>query len=82
MQETARIQLCGRYVVEIDGSRLEATLPGRKGRVLFAYLVLNRGRALPRDELLMAGWGADAPAEARSALVRTPEDIKTVLEFA
>jgi DNA-binding SARP family transcriptional activator len=64
----ARVQLCGRFVVEIDGSRLEAMLPGRKGRVLFAYLVLNRGRALPRDQLLMAGWGADAPAEARSAL--------------
>jgi SARP family transcriptional regulator, regulator of embCAB operon len=30
--------------------------------------VLNRGRRLLRDELLMAGWGEDAPAEARSAL--------------
>jgi SARP family transcriptional regulator, regulator of embCAB operon len=68
MQETARIQLCGRYVVEIDGARLEATLPGRRGRALFAYLVLNRARALTRDELLMAAWGADAPAEARNAL--------------
>jgi SARP family transcriptional regulator, regulator of embCAB operon len=64
----ARIQLCGRFAVDIDGSRIEGTLPGRRGRVLFAYLVLNRGRPLPRDELLMAGWGADAPAEARSAL--------------
>ena len=64
---TARVQLCGRYVVEIDGSRFEDDLPGRKGRLLFAYLVLNRHRALPRDELLMAGWGEDAPAEARSA---------------
>ena len=64
----ARIQLCGRFAVDIDGSRIEGTLPGRRGRVLFAYLVLNRGRPLARDELLMAGWGADAPAEARSAL--------------
>jgi SARP family transcriptional regulator, regulator of embCAB operon len=64
----ARIQLCGRFVVDIDGSRLEAALPGRRGRVLFAYLVLHRGRPLPRDELLMAGWGEDAPAEARNAL--------------
>ena len=64
----ARIQLCGRFVVDIDGSRIEDTLPGRRGRVLFAYLVLNRGRALPRDELLMAGWGEDAPAEASNAL--------------
>jgi SARP family transcriptional regulator, regulator of embCAB operon len=64
----ARIQLCGRFVADIDGSRVEDTLPGRKGRVMFAYLVLNRGRALPRDELLVAGWGEDASAEAGNAL--------------
>jgi len=64
----ARIQLCGGFVVDIDGSRIEDTLPGRRGRVLFAYLVLNRGQALPRDELLMAGWGQDTPAEAGNAL--------------
>ena len=63
----ARIQLCGRFVVDIDGSRIQDTLPGRRGRVLFAYLVLNRGRPSPRDELLMAGWGADAPPEASNA---------------
>src|SRR5215218_5209721 len=65
---SARIQLCGRFVVVIDGARLESALPGRRGRALFAYLVLNRGRALLRDELLMAGWGDDASADARSAL--------------
>jgi DNA-binding SARP family transcriptional activator len=64
----ARIQLCGRYVADIDGSRIEDALPGRLGRVLFAYLVLNRGRALPRDKLIMAGWGPDAPADAGNAL--------------
>jgi SARP family transcriptional regulator, regulator of embCAB operon len=64
----ARIQLCGRFVVDIDGSRIEDTLPGRRGRALFAYLVLNRARLLPRDELLMAGWGEDAPAAAGNAL--------------
>jgi len=66
--DKARIQLCGRFVVDVDGSRIEDTLPGRKGRVLFAYLALNRGRAVPRGELVMAGWGRDAPAEAGSAL--------------
>ena len=64
----AHIQLCGRFVVDLAGDRMEDALPGRKGRVLFAYLVLNRGRALPRGELLMAGWGEDAPAEAANAL--------------
>ena len=64
----ARIQLCGRFAVEIDGSRVEDTLPGRRGRAMFAYLVLNRGRPVARDELLVAGWGEDAPAEAGNAL--------------
>jgi SARP family transcriptional regulator, regulator of embCAB operon len=64
----ARIQLCGRFVVVIDGARIEEALPGRQGRALFAFLVLNRGRALLRDELLMAGWGADASVDSRSAL--------------
>ena len=64
----ARIQLCGRYAVVIDGSRVEDRLPGRRGRLLFAHLVLNRGRPLPREELLMAGWGADASADAGNAL--------------
>ena len=36
--------------------------------MLFAYLVLNRGREVPRDELLMAGWGEEAPIEAGNAL--------------
>jgi SARP family transcriptional regulator, regulator of embCAB operon len=64
----ARIQLCGRFVVAVDGSRLEGRLPGRRGRVVFAYLVLNRGRALSREELLVAGWGEATPAEAGNAL--------------
>jgi SARP family transcriptional regulator, regulator of embCAB operon len=63
-----RVQLCGRFVVDVDGVRVEDALPGRRGRILFAYLVLNRGRALPRDELVMAGWGEDAAADAKSAL--------------
>jgi SARP family transcriptional regulator, regulator of embCAB operon len=64
----AWIQLCGRFLADIDGSRVEDALPGRKGRILFAYLVLNRGRPLSRDNLLAAGWGEDFPGEARSAL--------------
>lgn len=64
----ARIQLCGHFVVDVDGSRIEDKLPGRRGRILFAYLVLNRNRPVLRDELLIAGWGPDAPSEARNAL--------------
>ena len=63
-----RIQLCGRYVVVIDGSRVEDRLPGRKGRVLFAYLALHRGRPVAREDLLVAGWGEDVTAETGGAL--------------
>jgi hypothetical protein len=64
----ARIQLCGRFVAELAGTRVEGALPGRRGRAVFAYLVLKRGRPVARDELLMAGWGEDAPMEAGNPL--------------
>ena len=68
MPAGARIQLCGRFVVAVDGSRHR----GRAARPQRAAAVrLPRpepGPPLPRDELLMAGWGEDAPAEARNAL--------------
>jgi DNA-binding SARP family transcriptional activator len=56
------VQLCGRFAVELDGARVEDDLPGRQGRLLFAFLVLNRIRTLTRDELLTALWpdGRDA----------------------
>ena len=57
----ARIQLCGRFAVDIDGSASRTSCPAVPRRVVFAYLVLNRGRALPRDQLLVAGWGEDTP---------------------
>ena len=63
-----RIQLCGRLVVQLEGERLEDSLPGVKGRLLFAYLVLNRARRLSRDQLLIAVYGDDAAPEQSSSL--------------
>jgi DNA-binding SARP family transcriptional activator len=51
-----KVQLCGRLAVVVDGERVEERLPGRQGRLLFVYLVLNRRRALARDELVEAVW--------------------------
>ena len=53
----ARIQLCGRLVVRLHERRIEDALPGGNGRLLFAYLVLNRLRRMSRDELLTAVYG-------------------------
>ena len=55
-----RIQLCGRLVARLDGQRIEDSLPGALGLVLFAYLVLNRLRRIDRDELLIAVYGEEA----------------------
>lgn len=54
-----RIQLCGRFVVRLEGRRVEEALPGDKGQLLFAYLVLNRLRPIERDELLIAVYGEE-----------------------
>jgi SARP family transcriptional regulator, regulator of embCAB operon len=51
-----RIQLCGKLVVAIDGERVEGRLPGRQGRVLLAFLALNRNRTLTRTDLVEALW--------------------------
>lgn len=55
-------------MVDLDGVRREDQLPGAKGRMLLAYLVLNRARTLERGELLMALWGDDASRETEAAL--------------
>jgi DNA-binding SARP family transcriptional activator len=55
-----RIQLCGRLVVRLKGQRVEEALPGAKGQLLFAYLVLSRFHRIDRDELLAAVYGEEA----------------------
>src|SRR3954454_14182294 len=67
-----RIELCGRLLVEIDGEGLHGALPGRQGRLLFAYLVLNRDRPVRRDELVDALWSENGQPESAEALVRPP----------
>jgi len=63
-----RIQLCGRFVVRLDGRRVEEALPGDKGQLLFAYLVLNRLRRIDRDELLIAVYGEEATPDHQPRL--------------
>src|SRR4051794_17753546 len=67
-----RIELCGRLLVEIDGEELHGALPGRQGRLLFAYLVMNRNRAVRRDELVEALWAEDGQPASGDALLRPP----------
>jgi hypothetical protein len=50
------IHLRGELRLEVSGSRVEGKLPGRLGRALLAFLVLNRHRPITRDELMGALW--------------------------
>jgi SARP family transcriptional regulator, regulator of embCAB operon len=74
-----RIQLCGRLVVELEGRRVEDALPGTKGRLLFAYLVLNRDRRVSRDELLMAAYGEGASPEQHPSLSVLLSKLRSVV---
>jgi SARP family transcriptional regulator, regulator of embCAB operon len=67
-KESARVQLCGTFAVELLGRRIDNLLPGRQGRLLFAYLALSRLQAVSRGTLVDALWGNDQPANAGSAL--------------
>jgi DNA-binding SARP family transcriptional activator len=51
-----KVQLCGTLAVVVDGRRVEGELPGRQGRLLFAFLARNRLRTVDRSELLNALW--------------------------
>jgi DNA-binding SARP family transcriptional activator len=63
-----RIRLCGPMGVAQDGRSIASALPGRQGRLLFAYLVLNRDRDCGRGELIDLLWPEKPPVAADTAL--------------
>ena len=75
-----RVFLAGRVAVEANGHVLdEARFPGRQGRLLFAYLVAEGGRAVPRDELAEALWDDAPPATWDKALTVIASKLRNVL---
>src|SRR3954471_19121045 len=69
---TTEIRLCGRLAVRVDGQDLERALIGRQGRLLFAYLALNRRRPVRRDELIEALWAEEGPPAGGDGLLAPP----------
>jgi DNA-binding SARP family transcriptional activator len=64
-----RIQLCGRLVVRLDGRRVEDELPGRQGRLAFAYLAAHRHQPVTRDELIDALWSEQSASDRLSPVL-------------
>ena len=79
-QGDTRIQLCGRLVVQLGARRVEDDLPGAGGRLLFAYLVLNRFRRMGREELLIAVYGEDATPDHQRRLSVVLSKLRRVVE--
>ncbi len=75
-----KVFLAGRVAVESDGSMIdEARFPGRQGRLLFAYLVAEQGRPVPRDELAEALWEEGRPATWDKALSVLVSKLRSLL---
>lgn len=66
-------------MVELEGERVEARLPGRQGRLLFAYLVLNRDRTVGRSELVEAVWAGELPHDPADALAAVLSKVRAAL---
>jgi SARP family transcriptional regulator, regulator of embCAB operon len=76
---STRIQACGRLVVVWDGERVEERLPSRQGRLLFAYLLVNRQRPRSRAALADAVWPVEPPGTPDSALNALLSKLRGVL---
>jgi DNA-binding SARP family transcriptional activator len=77
--KATRIQLCGMLAVEIEGRRCEDELPGRQGRLLFIYLVVNRARQVARRELLDVLWPDELPPTAETTLTGVLSRLRHVV---
>jgi ABC-type branched-subunit amino acid transport system substrate-binding protein/DNA-binding SARP family transcriptional activator/DNA-binding beta-propeller fold protein YncE len=75
-----KVFLAGRVSVETDGVVIDdARFSGRQGRLLFAYLVAEQGRPVPRDELAEALWGEAPPATWEKALTVIVSKLRALL---
>jgi SARP family transcriptional regulator, regulator of embCAB operon len=73
------VQLCGHFVVELRGRRIETRLPSRQGRTVFAFLALQRPRAVGRDELIDALWAGAPPKDHGTALTVLLSKLRTAV---
>ena len=76
------ITLTGQLAAEADGNRADAThLPGRQASVVFAYLVAERDRPVPTEELAEAVWGGVLPPTWRPALRGVVSKVRGFLDL-
>src|SRR5262245_20060912 len=72
-----RVQLCGPLTLELAGR--EVAPPGRQGRLVVAYLVVNRHRPVSREALIDVPWPSDPPADPGEALSALLSHVRRAL---
>jgi DNA-binding SARP family transcriptional activator len=79
----ARLYLCGRVTVECGERALaDAALGGRQGRLLLAFLGVQRTRPVAKGELLDALWPARKPPSADTAINALVSKLRRALRLA
>ena len=74
------IFIAGRISIKTQSALIEEDrLPGRQGRLVFAYLAGEDGRAVSRGELAEALWGEQPPATWEKALSVIASKLRALL---
>jgi SARP family transcriptional regulator, regulator of embCAB operon len=77
---SVRVSLTERVSIEARGAVVdEQRFPGRQGRLVFAYLLAEHGRPVPRGELAEALWGDEPPATWEKALSVLVSKLRALL---
>src|SRR6266540_1897074 len=77
---SVRVSLTERVSIEARGAVVdEQRFPGRQGRLVFAYLLSEQGRPVPRGELAEALWGDEPPATWEKALSVLVSKLRALL---
>src|SRR6516225_1058820 len=74
-----RIQLCGEFVVLLDGEPRAGELRGLQARALLAFLVFERHRLVDRFDATEALWGERPPTAAAEALRALLSNLRRAL---
>jgi DNA-binding SARP family transcriptional activator len=74
-----RIQLCGEFLVLLDGRERARDLRGLQARALLTFLVFERHRSVDRFDAIEAIWGEQAPAAPSEALRALLSNLRRAL---